>query len=566
MEKRELIGGWNGRLVVFLLVWGLFWGCGKDEGVLPYGEYPVTFMAGIAGGGIGRGTTENNWRDVVLGDEVAVQIDGRVKKYKVDAEGALRAVDGENTHYWLSTGDITVDAWYPYADRKPTVLVRADQSGSGYEESDWLGVSGAVVSFRSPTLTFGHRTAKVVATLSAGEGVADLNGAVVTFVNVEGVDAGTAVKPRTTRNADGTLTCSALLASGNREGQPFIRVEVGGNTYDYTPGVGEATHAESKQYTYAISVEKDRLVVTVTGNGVEWDVENAVTGGPLSTFRVVLAGELPKNFVINGASKGTGEYYETGTDGFTFSYTPSSGEKGKWMFVEQGLCDVAKSETGGPYVQTFSNIRSDMWLKFERCPVVGDYYYSDGTWSEKFTDDSRNPCIGIVFKVEAGYGDKDVYYNSKLRGIRGYVVALKDASAEAVPWSLEGINTGASTSQSDFCGYRNTQIIKNKKGINFDNMYPAASCCCHYIPAAPEGCSGWYLPSCAEIKAFYDVYGTVASKITTAGGSEMQSKSYSTSTEHSASWSYIRINWARGGEVLSDYKRDNRFVRAILTF
>ena len=58
-------------------------------------------------------------------------------------------------------------------------------------------------------------------------------------------------------------------------------------------------------------------------------------------------------------------------------------------------------------------------------PRVGDFYYSDGTWSSKL--DAGKTCIGIVFCTDASrFADTPANYGDRLTAIRGYVLALEN--------------------------------------------------------------------------------------------------------------------------------------------
>lgn len=155
-------------------------------------------------------------------------------------------------------------------------------------------------------------------------------------------------------------------------------------------------------------------------------------------------------------------------------------------------------------------------------PRIGDFYYSDGTWSTVL-DAAKKP-IGIVFRVGIANDARDVasYYTEKdgttpLEKFHGYVVALNDATSvggqdDVVWWSPFNNDGGAgcSTDLSDFLGYTNTLSILSRAGRDgglTDSNYPAAYyATLHYenYCAAPEASSGWFLPSAGQMKYIYD--------------------------------------------------------------
>ncbi len=159
-------------------------------------------------------------------------------------------------------------------------------------------------------------------------------------------------------------------------------------------------------------------------------------------------------------------------------------------------------------------------------PRIGDFYYSDGTWSTQLKDGATP--VGIVFRVgiASDQNDRVAYYTQKdgttpIGEFHGYVVALKDAtdvdgSNDGVWWSafdssFEG--TGGSTNSTDFLGYTNTQSIvetaMHDKGelSASTNNYPAAyyaTVAYEQACPAPAASSGWFLPSAGQLEYIYD--------------------------------------------------------------
>lgn len=152
-------------------------------------------------------------------------------------------------------------------------------------------------------------------------------------------------------------------------------------------------------------------------------------------------------------------------------------------------------------------------------PRIGDFYYSDGTWSS--TLDTQRTPIGIVFRVGCATDDGDniSYYRQKdgktrMDDIRGYVVALHDAADEGCWWSSfnDDKGCGCSTSTSDFRGYSNTRSIMATAdahgGLSSANSsFPA----CYYATVAyeeacpaPAETSGWYLPSAYQLSYIWN--------------------------------------------------------------
>lgn len=160
-------------------------------------------------------------------------------------------------------------------------------------------------------------------------------------------------------------------------------------------------------------------------------------------------------------------------------------------------------------------------------PRIGDFYYSDGTWSTQLKTDAKP--IGIVFRVgiASDMNDRAAFYTQKdgktpFEEFHGYVVALKDATEQSdgtndgVWWSAFDSNfvgTGGSTSTSDFLGYTNTQSIvetaihdKGELSASTSN-YPAAyytTVAYEQACPAPASSTGWFLPSAGQMEYIYN--------------------------------------------------------------
>lgn len=458
-----------------------------DDGTtLPDGKYPMAFTAGVDGLAATRATTDNTWTG---GEEVAVQIGSEVKKYTAATNNTLSAAEGVTPWYWQNTTETkTVSAWYPYSDTKPAaneLKVKANQSGNGYGQSDHLEAAEATVTFRSPALTFKHRTAKVVVTLKGGNGVADVSSATVWFLNQTGVESGgTEITPKTV-TTDGTATYTALLIPQQMQNQKFIKVTVGGNDYFYTPtGQNDANLMGGNQYTYDITVTKNGLTVTADG-ATEWNSSSTT--------------------------------------------------------------DVTSKELASGY--SASDLK------------IGDYYYSDGKWSDggyrKYGDNTTailpvmpvltnadgNPrtVIGIVFYVGDIKGDNYGLLDSKFPdGTQGLVVSLWDMPApdngnNTMTWTYGGydwVNNWLDSKSGVTCtwtgrpsGFTSVQVTDKMQGyantvaLEEYNKYVEGKSESGYGPEgdkrvkpvkglatfqsahpAPASSSGWYWHSVYELK------------------------------------------------------------------
>ncbi len=267
---------------------------GDDDAAWPEGGVPLELYAAVEGydanGAHTRAaTTENRWEG---GEEVMLYVTGDIgvvtEDISVNSDGKLSSNYVELN--WRSPDEIKrITALYP-SDMGPiSSSVQDNQTGEGYQQSDYMIAPYITITVTSPdkTLTFRHLTAKVVVHLKAGDGVTgdELQAASVTFENLTrtaGVidhNNGTVgqVTPGTDRitpnevipAADGyTRTVRALFIPQNMSGRKFVKiVTASGKTFYYIPASGEADFFSGKMYEYRL---------TVTSEGIE---NTGVEGG-----------------------------------------------------------------------------------------------------------------------------------------------------------------------------------------------------------------------------------------------------------------------------------------------
>ena len=441
-----------------------------DSITLPDGKYPMTFTASVDGLTATRVTTDNTW----TGKEVvAVRIGDVVKKYKADANGTLTDTDKESVIYWQNTTEsYTISAWYPYSNAKPTTLtVKADQSREGYQASDYLETVSATVSFNNSALTFTHRTAKVVVTLQTGEGVTDLTGATVAFVNQTGVEGnGTEVTPKKEIS-----TYTALLTPQQMLGKQFIKVTVGTDDakrdYYYTPtGNNDANLEAGHQYNYTITVKKTGLAVAVTGNGTSW-TDESITGTTDTdvTFQIT----APTTGVTIEKTEDTATLTNNGNGSYTLSggNTVTITATSTYIKSIKGLYDVAGDGT------TYT-LKSDLLIvEYSLADArVGDFYCktADGTTGylipgdASLTTEQQVACIGIVYSTDVSRIGTAATQALKKKGVstpHGLVMALTDAS-EGCRWGEYGKDENSNGSEGEPFKENTDKVYKMYKNVD----------------------------------------------------------------------------------------------------
>ena len=233
---------------------------------------------------------------------------------------------------------------------------------------------------------------------------------------------------------------------------------------------------------------------------------------------------------------------------------------------------------------------------------VGDYYYSDATWST-LLDESKK-CVGIVYALEDKNGNiaKNISEST-----HGRVVALQDC-VEKVTWCITGVDIEELENQTvlqdtmyvgslpyldgtansffsdktpeqlteiqinpstgeisawysqgalaDFDGEGNTQ-----KTVGISGVYYAANYCMNY----GRGLYGWYLPSAGELALLWAIHRTdIICNETHNVFKDLKEFGYWTSTEYDESniW-YVNF---LSGMITKNSKASSYNVRPVIRF
>ena len=254
-----------------------------------------------------------------------------------------------------------------------------------------------------------------------------------------------------------------------------------------------------------------------------------------------------------------------------FTYTPDTEAAGKFDFfggkryayaitVKANGIDV-KAVTGATWSDGGEeNITSKQVQLFKADELkIGDYFYSDGTWSDgglrKRYDDGNvviadpkpapvltNPktgasrtVVGIVFQTDKSrIGAKE---KEKLGGedkVHGLVMCVKNAATNqkwSTAWNIGEFPKECATiadSYNDISGYGNCEHIRSSHG-SFDN-YPAFKDADGYNTTCPvpTTTTGWYLPSVGQLWDIFQNLGCVTA---------LADKDQQTSSLNQNSWS-----------------------------
>lgn len=156
-------------------------------------------------------------------------------------------------------------------------------------------------------------------------------------------------------------------------------------------------------------------------------------------------------------------------------------------------------------------------------PKIGDYYYSDGSFSKELNNGKT--CMGIVVR------EKTAQQN-------GLVVShdVKDAGGWWMPVTATGFVYKLTNAKNENDGAKNLEIIK--KWNNWEKWYPAFSWC------TQKG-NGWYLPAINELKTLCDLlFGNAALNArleAIPGGKPLTLPQYWSSTEKSDRTAFVYV-------------------------
>lgn len=170
---------------------------------------------------------------------------------------------------------------------------------------------------------------------------------------------------------------------------------------------------------------------------------------------------------------------------------------------------------------------------------VGDYYYSDGTWST--TRDYSKTVIGIVFaKASPATADKNMM-NDYPQCTHGLVVALTEYNSKLGEFGYSSVYGWLSSNgyevpdTSKPNGYGLTKGLTAYRAANssYCDLYDSAN-----GPAAkhnngvnsPSGASSWYIPSFKELQLLHENKADVNTALNAAGGTQVTGSMYWSST------------------------------------
>lgn len=474
----------------------------------------VVFSANI-GQASRRG--DNSWTG---GELIGMQVGESVKTYRISDAASGAMVTDDEPYTWTS-GEYQLHAWSPYTDKSISLT---DQSDAEKMFACDLLECNATVNAKSVQLTFKHKMTRVWYELQQFPGYTDeeANNAVISYYGypsikyTEGIieKEGEPNAEISTRKIDDRHG-EAILVPGEMWDKPFIKVVIGGDTYVYTPKHTVATDEERQtgvlkegyNQRYYLKVSKKGIEVSMESSSVGWDNEtvDGVTDGKYKA-------EIPSN-LNNPQITGVENGIITGADNsFSISYT----ENGNGGLLYEGNCTVQRTTDGTSHTYTFSKIASDIKVSYtSEYLKVGKYYYSNGTFGDEAVKEGCE-TVGLVYKLGASKNEYDTdqidnYSGSELKSITGYVVSLT-SSTNKFSWA-QGDNL-----ETEFASFENSDDEEKSEGTMYKGYIYTKAIETALINAAekspfwtafknliktlptPEGTSGWYIPSVAQLQ------------------------------------------------------------------
>lgn len=159
-----------------------------------------------------------------------------------------------------------------------------------------------------------------------------------------------------------------------------------------------------------------------------------------------------------------------------------------------------------PWDETEPAVEGDA-VKPVPAPKVGDFYYSDGTWSTALNPDKT--VVGVVFQTDPsriGEAEREALLQKGIEP-HGLVMALKNSSKNY--WSTEETEIPGLTSRMTLQGnYEDISGLANCQAIlahspNYDK-YPAFAALSSFAVTVPEEkTTGWFVPSFGQ---WWDIF------------------------------------------------------------
>ena len=168
-----------------------------------------------------------------------------------------------------------------------------------------------------------------------------------------------------------------------------------------------------------------------------------------------------------------------------------------------------------PYNLSFSTASGEVVAS----PKVGDYFFTDGTWSSSLDGNIEKTVAGVVFAVKgdgtssAIESDGTTNYSNVggATDVLAWVIAAKDAGNFrflAENQTISALPENLGTEKTDIFGYKNSNAWQTQNASNYLAVNGALNYKVGEETTPISGTSGWYLPSMGQMEALVKVYAT----------------------------------------------------------
>lgn len=252
------------------------------DSIIDRGE--ISFSAQV--GNTGTKMTDNSWEG---GEVIGVKVAETEKTYIVDKEGAM-TVSGSDPYEWNGVA-FDAEAWYPYTDEQ---IVLTDQtSEEKFYACDMLYSHTSVYS-KEASFVFNHKMTRMWWQLQEVTGydeeeeaaakVTFYGYASMTYDNGSVTPAGNPDQEIRTwdRTEGGKRVGEAIMVPCEMWDKPLIKVEIGGDTYVFTPTKAADTEGrntgvlkENSLQQYWLSISKEDFTVKMTSGPIgQWETSD----------------------------------------------------------------------------------------------------------------------------------------------------------------------------------------------------------------------------------------------------------------------------------------------------
>lgn len=227
----------------------------------------------------------------------------------------------------------------------------------------------------------------------------------------------------------------------------------------------------------------------------------------------------------------------TSSDSKVVSVNETTGEMTSHKTGTVTITATTSHEDAVPSGQSQKSAKCMVTVKTPVAPIaVGDYYYSDGTWST--TRNTSKTVIGVVFATANAVASDPALRSDYPNCTNGLVVSTKEytsACASGRGWSYAALGTWCRNSGYTYyndtlnpCGYSNTKgymaanaasIQSYGYTINFTLFNSSSPVAQHRTSvSAPSSASAWYVPSYKEMQLLYENREAVNNAINSVSG------------------------------------------------